>query len=189
MGQIRTFIAVDISNRMQTSAAKLIARLSANAVDYNWVEKANLHVTLNFLGDVEESELPAVCQLVKNTVADFGSFELSLEGLGCFPNLEKPRVVWMGCRGGLHEMAALNSRLADALEEMRFPRERNDYRPHLTLGRLRRGGRWNPSLTEAVSNGAGLQGGSTIVNQVVVYSSFIDRSGPSYTAMSRIDLI
>ena len=188
MGQIRTFIAVDVSPAIRNSASRIINRLSSDTVDFNWVEKDNLHVTLNFLGDVEESEVPAVCQLVKKTVADFGSFEVSVKGLGCFPKPEKPRVMWMGIEYGNEELADLNNRLATALETMRFPRERNDYRPHLTLGRIRRGGRWNPSLTQAVATGQELIGGTMIVDEVVVYSSFLDRSGPTYTAMSRIDI-
>ncbi|MEM9411726.1 MAG: RNA 2',3'-cyclic phosphodiesterase [Planctomycetota bacterium] len=188
MGQIRTFIAVDVSSAIKNSAAKVIHRLSADAVDFNWVEKENLHITLNFLGDVEEAEVPAVCRLVEKTVTDFGSFELEVRGLGCFPKPEKPRVMWMGVEAGGRELIELNGRLAEALETMRFPRERNDYRPHLTLGRIRRGGRWSPVLSEAVNDGYKVPGGSMIVNQVVVYSSYLDRIGPTYTAMSRIDL-
>ncbi len=189
MGRIRTFVAVDVSPSIRNAAGRLIHRLSAESVDFNWVEKENLHITLNFLGDVEETEVPAVCRLVEETVSDFGSFEVSIKGLGCFPKPEKPRVMWMGVDEGAAELTELHVRLADALETLRFPRDRNDFRPHLTLGRLRRGGRWNPTLTAAVEGGADHMGGTVIVNQVVVYSTFLDRQGPSYTAMSRVDLV
>ena len=189
MGQIRTFIAVDVSSAIRNAASRIINRLSVDTVDFNWVEKDNLHVTLNFLGDVEETEVPGVCRLVSDTVAEFGSFELSVKGLGCFPKPEKPRVMWMGIESGGEELTSLNERLSTALETMRFPRERNDYRPHLTLGRIRRGGRWNPSLTLAVEKGQDLVGGTMVVNEVVVYSSYLDRTGPTYTAMSRIEII
>ena len=188
MGQIRTFIAVDVSNEIRNAAAKTIYRLSSDSVDFNWLEKENLHITLNFLGDVEEAEVPAVCSLVSETVSDFDSFELAVRGLGCFPKPEKPRVMWMGIEFGGEELIALNGKLSEALETMRFPRDRHDYRPHLTLGRIRRGGRWSPALTAAVEKGGNVPGGSMMVDQVTVYSSFLDRSGPTYTAMSRIDL-
>ena len=189
MGQIRTFIAVDVSPGIRNAASRIINRLSKDTVDFNWVEKDNLHITLNFLGDVDESEVPALCRLVNDTVSDFGSFELSVKGLGCFPKPEKPRVMWLGIETGDKELAELNNRLSTALETMRFPRERNDYRPHLTLGRIRRGGRWNPALTRAVEYGKDLIGGAMIVDEVVVYSSFLDRNGPTYTAMSRIKIV
>lgn len=189
MGQIRTFIAVDVSANIRNNASRLIHRLSAETVDFNWVEKDHLHITLNFLGDVEEMSVPKVCRLVEEAISDFGSFELSISGLGCFPKPEKPRVMWMGVDAGGDELVELNERLAVTLETMRFPRDRHDYRPHLTLGRIRRGGRWSPALTEAVAQGAEQIGGTMIVDKVVVYSSYLDRRGPTYTAMSTIDLI
>jgi len=189
MGQIRTFIAVDISNGIRNSAFKAITRLSGQATDYNWVEKDNLHITLNFLGDVEEAEVPKVCRVVEETVTEFGSFDMSVQGLGCFPNLEKPRVVWLGVDQGQQELQALNDRLAGALEELRFPREIKDYHPHLTLGRIRRGGRWSPGISEFVEQQSHLRAGNMIVDKVGVYSSFMDRSGPTYTPMAKVNLI
>lgn len=189
MGYIRTFVAVDVSTNIRNSAFKTITRLSSNVVDYNWLEKENLHITLNFLGDVDESQIPAVCKLVENSVADFGSFEVSVSGLGCFPKPEKPRVAWLGIVEGREELIDLNSRLADALETMRFPKDRHDYQPHLTLGRIRRGGRYSEALTQAVENGNDAFAGKMIVDQVVVYSSFLDRAGPTYTPMSKIQII
>ena len=189
MGYIRTFVAVDVSTGIRNSAFKTITNLSGKALDYNWVEKENLHITLNFLGDVDETQVPQVCSLIKRTVDGYGSFEISVAGLGCCPNPEKPRVAWLGVKQGYDELVELNRKLADALETMRFPRERNDFRPHLTLGRLRRGGRYSSALTEAVVAGQEKFAGEMVVDEVVVYSSFLDRTGPSYTPMSKIELI
>ena len=189
MGRIRTFVAVDISNKIRDAAMRQIVEFSALTKDYNWVYRDHMHVTLNFLGDVDESEVPAVCKLIKETVTDFGSFELSIKGLGCFPKPEKPRVIWLGIDQGDAELKQLQSQLADALETMRFPRDRNDFHPHLTLGRLRRGARWTDSIVDAVGSGSSVAGGSTVIEQVIIYSSFLDREGPTYTPMSKIDLV
>ena len=189
MGQIRTFIAIELSNEIRGSAARTIKNLQGMSKDYNWNEKENLHITLNFLGDVNETEVPTVCRLVEQTVTDFGTFELSIQGLGCFPNNDKPRVVWLGVDEGKEAMLELNDRLATALETMRFPRENKDYRPHLTLGRLRRGKRWSDEITEYANRQSNLYAGRTIVDHVVVYSSFLDRTGPTYTPMANIALL
>ena len=189
MGRIRTFVAVDISNKIRDAAMRQIAKFSALTNDYNWVVRENMHVTLNFLGDVDESEIPSVCRLISNTSNEFGSFEMSVKGTGCFPRPDKPRIIWLGIDQGAEELIELQRRLADALETMRFPRDRNDFRPHLTLGRLQRGARLSDRVIDAVSQGVHVTAGSTIVDQVVVYSSFLDREGPTYTAMSRIDLV
>lgn len=189
MGQIRTFVAIEVASNIRNAAFKTITRLSAHTVDYNWVEKENLHITLNFLGDVDDTQVPDVCKRIKDAVTDFGSFDVSIRGLGCFPNLQKPRVAWIGVEEGSEELIELNHRIGTELEKLRFPRERNDYRPHLTLGRLRRGGRFSPVLADAIEAGGQQMTGSMLVDKVVVYSSFLDRAGPTYTPMSRIDLV
>lgn len=147
-----------------------------------------MHITLNFLGDVDETEIPKVCKLVKNAVAGQKSFELVVQGLGCFPAPEKPKVVWLGSEEGADSLTQLNHVVGQAMLEMRFPLDRNDYHPHLTLGRIRRGGRWNQAFTNSLTEHSAFVAGSCHVSDVIVYSSFLDRIGPTYTALSTISL-
>ena len=165
-----------------------MSKLHPLAPDYHWVAKENLHVTLNFLGDVDESQVPSVCRLIQDSIAGLEPFELAFRGLGCFPKLDKPRVVWIGVDAGYDELVEVNRVLGDALETMRFPKDRHDYRPHLTLGRIRRGGRFSHEISNAVERGSDQLFGATFVDQIVIYSSYLDRSGPTYTPMSRIKL-
>ncbi len=189
MASIRTFVAVDVSAAIQAAAVKMIARLNAETADYVWVERDHLHITMNFLGDVSETEIPTVCRVITSAVLEFGSFELSVHGLGCFPNSAKPRVIWLGVDRGTSELLALHERIAVGLESLRFPREPKDYRPHLTLGRLKRGGQMRASISLAIAKHASIEAGRMPVKEIVIYSSFIDRIGPTYTAMSRIGLV
>jgi 2'-5' RNA ligase len=85
-------------------------------------------------------------------------------------------------------MIELNSRIADGLDDYRFPRENREYQPHLTLGRLRRGGTWNQSLTDLLNKFESYDAGATDVREIVVFSSFLEGDGPTYTAMARIEL-
>ncbi len=189
MAKIRTFVAVDLSTGIRNAAGKLISQLRVVAADYNWVEKENLHITLNFLGDVPETEIPAVCRVVSDAANDFGSFDLSACGLGCFPHPAKPRVVWLGVDCGNDELTVLQEKLTVALEKLRFPRERRDFQPHITLGRIQRGGRYSHHVADIVGQNDNVRAGKMIVERVVVYSSFLDRVGPTYTPMSTVDLI
>ncbi len=188
MAKIRTFVAVDVSAKVQAGIAKLIERLALTGIDYKWVDRENLHITLNFLGEVDEKEVPEVCRCVQSAVVDFPSFEITLSGLGSFPSANKPKVVWVGSEMGQEHLSELNDRIAAKLEAMRFPRDRNAFHAHLTLGRLRRGGRWNQSFTDSLKKFADFDGGQCIIDQVVVYSSFLDRLGPTYTPMATIKL-
>lgn len=189
MSTIKTFVAVDVSSKIQSGAAKLIERLATSGTDYKWVQRGNLHITLNFLGDVDEREVPEVCKLVKSAVEGFSGFDLTVEGLGSFPNTEKPKTVWLGIKDESDQLTELNQQIGEALLALRFPMDqRKDYHPHLTLGRLRRGGRWNQSFIDALKKNAEFHAGACQINDVVVYSSYLDRIGPTYTALSTIPL-
>lgn len=188
MSTIRTFVAVNVSAKIQANAAKLIERLSNQGTDYKWVQRGNMHITLNFLGDVDEREIPEVCKRVKNAVAGQQSFDLTIQGLGCFPAAEKPKVVWLGSVEGGESLTQLNGSVGEAMLEMGFPLDRNDYHPHLTLGRIKRGGRWNQSFTDSLNEYSEFVAGACHVGDVVVYSSYLDRVGPTYTALSTIPL-
>ena len=188
MSSIRTFIAVDISSALRSVATGWIRRLSQVTYDYRWSEPENLHVTLNFLGDVPDADIPTVCDRVRDTVAGSGSFEMSLQSLGAFPKNRQPRTVWMGVGDGAEQLRAIQAQLTTALLKLGFPKDRHRYSPHLTLGRLKRGGHWSSRVVEIIEANQELSPAECQVNEVVVYSSYLEKSGPSYSAMSRIEL-
>ncbi len=154
---------------------------------YKWSAEENLHVTLNFLGDVPEIELNQVCQAVKTSVVQIEPFEMAIEGIGAFPSLLKPRIVWAGISVGHDEICELQRAVTDGLKSIGFPPEARPFHPHLTLGRIQRNSRPDEKLGNELKPFETFDAGSKIVEQVVVYSSFLDRSGPIYTPISRID--
>src|SRR5881296_2667062 len=94
--RIRTFIAVEIDRSVRKQLEKLQEALAPTARDVKWVEPENIHLTLNFLGDVDEREVYAVCKTVQEIVAGRPAFEISVAGFGGFPNANRPRVIWAG---------------------------------------------------------------------------------------------
>ena len=188
MKNTRTFIAIPIDRSQSRLTMDLVDQLSELGYGYKWSSEENLHVTLNFLGDVPETELNSVCKTVKSCVEAFDSFEMSIGGIGAFPSLEKPRIVWAGIQSGSEAMCEIQESIAAGLQSIGYPREARPFRPHLTLGRIRRNSRPDSKLGEELVLLDGFDAGSTQVHQVIVYSSFLDRSGPVYTPISRIDL-
>ena len=188
MGVIRTFIALSIAERIRNNASNLIARLSDSGVAYNWMEDSNLHITLNFVGDLPELEVPEFCKDVRAVVGQHKKFGVMVTGLSAFPIPQEPRVIWLGITEGTDELKQLNRQLADLLARWGVPKERHDYHPHLTLGRVQRSGRWNQDLLERLERHRNHDGGWFQANEVIVYSSFLDRGGPTYTPMSRVKL-
>ena len=115
MASIRTFIAVRASQRVTANAARVVARLSAISDQYRWVVPENLHVTLNFVGDVPDVEVHELCQLVRRTLEPVASFDLSLHGVGGFPQSDQPRVIWLGVDEGADALADIYRLLQDEL--------------------------------------------------------------------------
>ncbi len=188
MSKIRTFIAVDLSSKIRKNAGRLIDRMIATGADYKWVPAENLHITLNFVGDVLEDEVTDLCRDVKQRVKDLESFALSIEGTGGFPTVDEPRTIWLGVTEGRSELEALNQTIGQLLAEWRFPKDRQEFHPHVTLGRLKRGGRWNRGLLDVLAEHADHQAGACSVNEVIVYSSYLDKTGPTHTPMTRVKL-
>ena len=109
-----------------------------------------------------------------------------LTGVGAFPATDKPRVIWIGVDEGKEELVELNRRITKAMLDLRIPKDKHQFNPHLTLARQKKGGRWNEELIQQLAELAEHDVGSTLVREIVVYSSYLDRFGPTYTPMSRI---
>ncbi len=151
-----------------------------------WVEPANLHFTLKFLGEVPEEHLLSVVEAVRE-VAAFRPFELSIEGLGAFPDLRAPRVLWVGVQEGARELAALARHVEEALSRARFPREERPFEPHLTIGRVRTEGR-ERGLWQALERLRAAKIGRQRVEWVVVMESRLSPQGPTYIARAEVRL-
>jgi len=112
MGQkIRTFVAAEISSAVRGRVADVIERLRGTGADVKWVDTKNLHVTLKFLGDVDEGEIHLVCRAVEQAVAGVPPFEFEVRGAGAFPDTRRPRTVWLGIAEGSQQLAELNERI------------------------------------------------------------------------------
>jgi len=104
-----------------------------------WVEPRGIHLTLKFLGSVEEAKVPALVQALTRACEGFGPFEVALSGLGVFPNPSRPRVAWVGLSGGVEKLLRLQEGMEKVLSPFGFPREDRAFTPHLTLARLKEG--------------------------------------------------
>ena len=188
MARLRTFLGVDLGQSIRDRAVALQKDLArAAGTEVKWVEPENLHATLLFLGEVDERQVPRVCQLVAQETANHPAFEISVETAGCFPNARRPRILWVGVGQGSQELCALHDSLEQGLETLGFRREERRYTPHITLGRVK-SERPPDSLPAVLAQHAGWKGGETTVQEVLVMSSQLTPRGPHYTVLSRARL-
>jgi 2'-5' RNA ligase len=186
--QVRTFVAVEIDDSVLAHAARLIGAFRAVPADVKWVDPQNMHLTVKFLGDVDVREVHQVCQAVQKAVADLAPFELELHGTGAFPNLTRPRTIWLGVRAGAEAMTELNRRVEAELGTLGYPREGRAFTAHLTLGRVRGGGEELADLGRLVAQHADEPIGATGVDRLVIFSSQLARTGPVYEPLGHADL-
>jgi 2'-5' RNA ligase len=188
MARLRTFIAIDPGKPIRDRCLGLQETLARSGAEVNWVEEDNIHLTLLFLGEVEDRDLPALCQTVAECSAQHPGFTLSVESVGCFPNPRRPRVVWVGIGSGRAEVSALHDALEGPLLALGcYRREERSYTPHITLGRVK-GVRPTDALAAALSRQAMWRGGETEIRELRVLSSELSPQGPTYTILSRAKL-
>ena len=183
----RTFIAVSASPEIRRSAGKLMDALRPAAGEVKWVESENLHWTLQFLGELDNLEIPAVCSAVSAAVRELESFDLEARGAGAFPSADRPRTLWLGAGAGAQAMVALHAAIQKKLDRLGYRGEHRRFVPHLTLGRAGRTGQPR-SLVRELANLAEFDGGSMLVDEVTVYASSLGPEGPTYDPLARAPL-
>jgi 2'-5' RNA ligase len=183
---IRTFIAVDVAPAVASRIVRLIGELQQGRASVKWVTENNLHLTLQFLGDVEPTVIPDIGHALEQAAAEVEPFEMVCHGIGAFPNLERPRTLWLGVESGADEMCDLQGRVEKALKPLGFRPEARKFHPHLTIGRVKRS---HPrDIAEMLEGRQDFHAGATHIAEVVLYSSQLEREGPTYTVLSTAPL-
>jgi 2'-5' RNA ligase len=192
MGKIRTFIAIELDESIKDELTRLQERLKCEALQgsLRWVRPVGIHLTLKFLGDVPADQIGEITRALEKSCQGFAPFSLSCGGLGCFPNLKRPRVVWVGVQEETGTLAQLQKAIEENVAPLGYPPEKRKFSPHLTLGRVQR----------RVSSGdlrrlGELVGASEIgtlgqmeVRSVNLMRSDLRPSGAMYTRLAEVEL-
>lgn len=188
MARVRTFVAVELPAAVRARLAALRQSLAEAGGDVNWVEQTNLHVTLHFLGEVDERDVPGVCAAVRDACSGVPPFPARVEGLGSFGGPRRPRTLWVGLGAGSEELQALHAAIETALIDLGcYRREERKFVPHVTLGRVRDVEGVEDLMAE-VERRKGFDAGEFAVASVSVLSSDLRADGPTYAVMSRAKL-
>ncbi len=179
---MRIFIALPLPEEAKKEIGAFIGKLRSTGADVKWVERENLHFTLRFLGEVEESDLQRVEDSL-STLGEFQSFQVRTGPFGVFPSFSSPRVFWIGLEKGGEEMMNLSQALNQALKERGFPPEDRPFQAHLTIGRAR--SKKNiPALKELLETLSPPEV-EFIVKEVSLFQSTLTPGGPIYRKLFR----
>ena len=183
---MRTFIAIEIPAPVKTALAQLQAELRQTGADVGWTNPENIHLTLRFLGEVEEARLPELKRLCAEIAAQCSSFSLRVKDTGYFPNAKQPRVLWAGLAGEVSLAQELQQRLEAGLTALGFAPEDKRFKPHLTIGRVKSG----KNLRQLVAKLEmySLPELSFAVGEIVLLKSELHPAGARYTPLVKAAL-
>ncbi len=187
----RIFIAIELSpdvrRWLEKARADLQSAMPADAV--RWVDVNGIHLTLKFLGEIPVGRIDAVRGAMDRSREGVRPFSLTVEGVGCFPNTGRPRVVWAGVRAE-PSLADLQRRLEDNLHAVGFPKEQRAFSPHLTLGRVKDGASENQlhKIAAAIESAQTAPPAAMAVDGLCLFRSVLRPQGSQYSVLYRVEI-
>jgi len=178
----RLFVAVPVPDAVARFLEKIRRQLQDAGMSIRWVPVKNIHLTLQFLGDVEKTAVAAITRQMEAAVGAMTPFSMMAKGVGGFPNLRRFRVLWVGLTGDTRQLDAIQRLLASGLATVGFAEERRPFQPHLTIGRARQpmdGRRWGERLATV----ADCASDPFRVDRIGLFASALKPGGAEYTCL------
>ncbi len=190
MPTIRTFIAIELTAPILASLGDLQSRMQRDLPPklLRWVRPEGIHLTLVFLGDIPVEQVDPIAEALTEACAGHSPFTVSVAGMGCFPNVRRPRVAWVGVEEPSGALARLQHDIEQALVPLGFRPEARAFSPHLTLGRVKGGGRQALEALGAYVERAKVHIGAMKVQAVHLIRSDLRPSGAVYTELTVVPL-
>ena len=180
---MRLFIAITPPNDARERMTRVIEELKPLSRAPRWVRPEALHLTLKFLGEVDELQLPQVKAAMKDIRAS-KSLEMRFRGVGSFPKHDRPRVIWAGVEDN-GALAAVAEALATRFEPLGFRREEREFSPHMTLARINSRERLD-NLVGAAAGFASYDFGAMHASEFELFQSTLKPSGAEYASIAKI---
>ena len=184
---IRCFVAIEIPEPIQNQLARIQGSLSKQIQKASWVKPGNIHLTLKFLGDVDPDNLESIKEAVERATSRHRSFSLRIGGVGAFPNLARPRVMWTGVRVGGERVSALAQDINLALSHCGFSLDTKKFNPHLTVARLKERIDLRP-YTDQYSQYDRIDGAVMTIDAISLIQSQLHPKGTIYSTLQSYSL-
>ncbi len=184
---VRTFLAINLPDREKHKLSEAVERWRRYKAAVRWTPASRMHLTLKFLGEVEEQRIEAICEACRNVAKAWQPFELKTTVTGVFPTVKRPRILWVGLtsisQGRLQE---LQQAVEQGLENLGFPREEKAFSPHITVGRVKSGRNIGALMKDFMGHEPG--GTAFSCDHFSLYSSTLTPRGPIYKELERFSL-
>jgi 2'-5' RNA ligase len=179
--KIRSFLAFELPLEIKNVVVRVSEELRQSTLNARWVKVDNIHLTVVFMGNIETEDIPAIARGVKEVCQAFGPFDLSLKGIGCFPNRRNPRVIWLGLDGDLEPMSEFRDALQGHLTDFGIKEEKRKFKPHLTLGRFRKPKKMDSKEDQLLSKYEDISSSVCSLKELILFKSDLKPAGAVYT--------
>jgi 2'-5' RNA ligase len=183
---IRAFVAVAVGPEVVRRIAEAQTEMKARLGGVRWVAPENFHFTIKFLGPVPEEKIEAIASALKEAAGSVPRFRIAAGGIGIFPDIRRPRVIWVGLDG--KNLERLVRAVESVLEPLGFAPESRPFQPHLTLGRWNRQETRGEALRKEIERWTETDFGEFAVKNVILFRSVLNPRGAVYTALRALPL-
>ena len=187
---MRTFIAIELPKEIKDYLGRLQEQLRSSGADVKWVEPQNIHLTLKFLGEIDDKKLAKITQIVEDIAKKKNSFYMHLASIGAFPKINFPRVIWVGIDKGDSETKEITKELDQDLKKIGIPKEDRPFSSHITIGRTKSG--LNRERLVMNLNNLGIDFGKEtqefLVTKITLFKSTLTPKGPIYEVLKEANL-
>lgn len=193
MEKIRCFIAIELDDELKRALAEIQRDLKSEPASkfVRWIAPDGIHLTLKFLGEVEATRVTQLLEAMQRASRGIAAFELDARGLGCFPDLARPNVVWVGVEGVVESAQQIAHRVEEECARLGFARDARGFTPHLTLGRVKKEARPNErkQIGEMIRGMEANEIGRLNVSTLYLMKSDLQPSGAIYSVMGKVELV
>lgn len=184
---IRTFIAFALPDHIKSALGRVQEGLINCGLKAKWVRLQGIHLTLKFLGNIELGQVDPVVAKMAEAVHGIGPLQLGAKGVGVFPNLRRPRVIWAGMAGDLAALKDLQRNIEAALSAIGFAGEKRSFQGHLTLGRFK-GRTDSRQVARALEEFSGFETQTFTAQHLVLFKSQLEPTGAVYSQLKKVPL-
>jgi len=185
----RVFAAIELTPEVRSQLREHIQSLQESVPEAqpSWTRVDNIHITLKFFGDVAIDRVADIGGAAARAASNVRGFEIAIEGTGAFPKPKQPKVLWVGVNDRSGKLAELQRAFENECAAEGFPKEERNFRPHLTIARIRKP--TGASELGEANQLAGFQARSLLVNEIVIFRSQLSSKGSVYTVLTRHKLM
>jgi len=185
---MRAFIAIDLPGWIRDRLREVQDKLKGNqGGNISWSRPDGIHLTIKFLGDVEEGKIKEIGKVLERIAEGITPFRLLVEGVGAFPTISSPRVIWVGVKTEGENLLVLQKGLEEGLAQLGFEKETRPFQPHLTLGRIRYL-EDKKGLVESYRALGDIKLGGFLVEGIILFKSELKPTGAVYTKLKEVRL-